>query len=83
MEVNLKKYQQCDSSRFLQEPLLSLFGYIGQSEHTESVLDGSFVSPPTTDQYSALLLQHMQRPPSMSLVNDLPDRISTHEHVSN
>jgi hypothetical protein len=83
MEVNSKKYQQCDASRFLQEPLLSLLGYTGQSEHTESVLDGSFVSPPNTNQYSALLLQHMQRPPSMSLVTDLPDRISTPEHMSN
>jgi hypothetical protein len=57
MEVNSKKYQQCDASGFLQEPLLSLFGYSGQLEHTESVLDGSFVYPPNTDQYSALLCQ--------------------------
>jgi hypothetical protein len=82
LEVNSSKYQQCNHSPFLQEPLLSEFGYLGDSPNTDAVLDGTYVPPPGTDYYASLLLQHMQRPPGMPSTPQCDQFVSTQDHVA-
>jgi exonuclease III len=77
--VNNNKYQQCDHSPFLQPPLLDLFGFIGNSDAADQVLQGTFVPPPGTDRCTVLLLNHMVRPPNMP---SSPTLISTSSNSS-
>ena len=81
LQVNSSKYQQCDNSCFLQEPLLSEFGYLGDSANSESVLAGTYVPPPGTNYYGSLLLNHMKYPPGMDASTCIPDKITTEEHA--
>jgi hypothetical protein len=80
LQVNSSKYQQCNNSPFLQEPLLSDLGYCGDTPISTNILDGTYVPPLNIDPYAALLLNHMQRPPSMSPHTSIPDTVSTQEH---
>jgi hypothetical protein len=83
LQVNSAKYQQCDNSCFLQEPLLSEFGYLGDSPNSEAVLEGTYVPSPETNYYGALLLGHMNYPPRMDHSNCLPDKVTTTDHEGN
>ena len=78
--MNESKYQQCNHSPFLQEPLLSDFGYTGATPSADAVLDGTYQPPPGTDDLTRLLLQHMARPPSISAHTTSPDWVSTEDH---
>ena len=82
LQINSSKYQQCDNSPFLQEPLLSEFGYFGNFANTEAVLEGTYVPPPGTDYYASLLIQHMKRPPGMPPEPQCPLFVSTDDHVA-
>ena len=42
LEANEAKYRQCDASPFLQQPLLSTFGYLGDTPAAEAVLNGTY-----------------------------------------
>ena len=80
MEVNPVKYKQCGNSPFLQEPLLTAFGYTGDTAATEQVLAGTYVPPPGTARYTQLLLQHMKRPSTITPAPMTPDFVSTEDH---
>jgi hypothetical protein len=74
LQVNSSKYQQCNNSPFLQEPLLSDLGYFGDTPISANILD---------DPYAALLLTHMKRPPSLSPNTSIPDTVTTEERAGN
>jgi hypothetical protein len=81
MVVNSSKYQQCDNSSFLKEPLLTQFGYLGDTPQTEAVLEGTYEPPPETDYFAKLLLGHMGYPVGMNSTNCIPTRITNEEHA--
>jgi hypothetical protein len=83
LQVNSSKYQQCNNSPFLQEPLLSDLGYFGDNPISANILDGTYVPQPDIDPHAALLLTHMKRPPSLSPNTSIPDTVSTEEHAGN
>jgi exonuclease III len=82
LEVNSAKYQQCDRSPFLNEPLFSDFGYLGDTPHADMVLNGTYIPPPLTDPYATLLLAHMKRPPNMPSVAPCSQFVTTENHSS-
>ena len=82
MEVNSAKYQMCNQSPFMKEPLLSDFGYFGDTAAGQAVLNGTYVPPPGTDFYSTLLLQHMERPPNVPAPAQCPLFVSTEDHIA-
>ena len=82
MEVNSAKYQMCNQSPFLKEPLLSDFGYFGDTAAGQAVLNGTYVPPPGTDFYSTLLLQHMERPTNVPAHSQCPLFVSTEDHIA-
>jgi hypothetical protein len=81
MVVNASKYQQCDNSSFLKEPLLSDFGYLGDTPNSEAVLEGTYIPPPGTDYFATLLIGHMGYPVGMDSTTCISDSITTEDHV--
>jgi hypothetical protein len=60
MRTNEIKYRQSYDTPFLQEPLLSSFGYLGLNDNANKVMEGTFECPAGTDQYVAKLLKHLK-----------------------
>jgi hypothetical protein len=80
LQVNELKYKQCANSPFRQEPLLSDFGFNGDTASTDAVLAGAYIPPTTTDPYTRLLLHHMVRPPTVPAHPIRPVIITAKEH---
>ena len=80
MEVNESKYKQCGASPFLQEPLLSDFGFSGTTARAAEVLAGTYTPPPGTDPFACLLLQNMSIPPNVAAIPVKPAFVSTESH---
>jgi hypothetical protein len=60
MRTNEIKYRQSYDAPFLQEPLLSSYGYLGLNDNADKVMEGTFECPAGTDQYAAKLLKHLK-----------------------
>lgn len=54
------------STPFYQEPLVNLFGYMGNQEQVEEVMPGAFQTPDNVDQYTCLFFDHVRRPERVS-----------------
>jgi hypothetical protein len=80
--ANESKYRQCDHSPFLQAPLLSAFGYIGDQPATDQVLAGAYIPPPGTDPFTCQLLQCMAIPPQLRAPEVPASFITSADHAS-
>ena len=58
----IKRGSQTEDTPFMTEPLLSEFGYKADNSKAEEVLNGTYITPPNTDEYAAKLIPHFQRP---------------------
>ena len=72
---------QSAHTSFITEPLLSDFGYRGDPEIIEQVMDGTYLPPPGTDQYAQELLQEMQRPSPARNPHHLRTIVTTEDHI--
>ena len=63
LAINEQKMRASEATPFMQEPLLSVFGYRGNSAAVQEVLLGTFEPPPDTDPFAALLLTVSMVPP--------------------
>ena len=61
-EVNHAKIRASDDTMFMLKPMRSIFGYRGDTQATEQVLDGTFPTPPNIEEAGHLLLKSLQRP---------------------
>ncbi len=81
MPINEAKYRACEQTPFLQEPLLSDFGYTGHSENIDAVVNGTYTPPEGTDEYAKTLLSVMQRPDHVATSEfKISTYVSTEEH---
>ena len=48
----------------MQEPLLSDLGYLADTEAAKQILNGTYVCPPGTDNFTCNFLQCLQHPPN-------------------
>ena len=78
--INESKGRASEHTPFMQEPLLSAFGYHGKREAIEQVLNGTFQPPPGTDPYAAEFLQFAKRDDAIATRGDSPSYISAADH---
>jgi hypothetical protein len=78
LQENQQRFLQAAQTPFLQEPLLSLFGALGQKEAVGHTIEGTLEIPPNCDEYAAALLSHMVRPYP---VKSVPSLITETEFV--
>jgi hypothetical protein len=51
----------------MQEPLLSLIGYLADTQAAEDILHGTFETPPDTDKYTRLLIDELRMPDNIRI----------------
>ena len=70
MESIDKKYSQTNNTPCMKNPLRSLLG-IGDTPFCQSILDGTFIPPPSTPQYTTEFFNKLQRvdPPNSPAPN--------------
>ncbi|CAB9523139.1 hypothetical protein SEMRO_1382_G267910.1 [Seminavis robusta] len=81
LEVNSTKYQQCMNSQFMQDPLLSELGYIGNTDTAEEILQGSYQCSPVLNQYTQAVIQHMRIPPGLHVPQSIA-HVPTPDHTA-
>lgn len=85
LRVNKAKTHASDNTPFLQEPLLSDFGYRNTGENGDKVLAGTYQPPPGTNPYAEILLRELKRdePPGIPSTTAYHPRkfISTEDHI--
>jgi hypothetical protein len=59
-KANEAKYRQSYDTDFLNEPLLSEFGYLGLTDNADKVMDGTYTCQPETNPYAAKLLRQLK-----------------------
>ena len=65
MENNAACFRLMEDMPPMQEPLLSELGYLADMLAAEQILNGTYVCPPGTDNFTQDFLACMQCPPSM------------------
>ena len=74
----ITRFSQSEQTPFLTEPLLSDFGYLGDSPATQQVLEGIYHIPPNTDPYARKLIACLRRSPLLPCISK---SISTQDHI--
>jgi len=77
LPVNKAKVHSLEDTNFLTSPLVEEFGFQGNEQTENDVLQGSYVPPPTTSRYAKLFLKHCVAPPGLPISDD---RVSTADH---
>jgi hypothetical protein len=73
-------FSQSEDTSFMTSPLLEDFGYLANTKATDQVLQETYIIPPNTDKYAALLLKELQKIDSEK--NPIiPTTLSADEHV--
>lgn len=63
LQVNEAKIRACEDTPFLQEPLVSAFGFRNDTSATDDVLEGNYLCPAGTSACTQDLLSHLQTAP--------------------
>jgi len=61
--ANKVKVRSSEDTDFLTSPLVEEFGFQGNEQAENDVLQGSYVPPPSTSHYAKLFLKHCVPPP--------------------
>jgi len=75
--VNKAKVHSSEDTDFLMSPLVEEFGYQGNEQTENAVLQGTYVPPPSASRYSKLFLKHCVAPPGLPISDD---QVSTADH---
>jgi hypothetical protein len=79
-QEGIARYGQCTDTPFMQSPLSDDFGYLGNQQAIDAVLDGSYQCPDGTPAYVKKIIAELKRPD----VTDLPTvtgQATTQEHT--
>jgi hypothetical protein len=79
-QEGLDRYGQCDDTPFMQPPLQTDFGYLGNQTAIDQVLDGTYQCPPDTPPYLVKFIHELQRPQTPAL-NKATGHATTAEHI--
>jgi len=77
LPVNKAKVHSSENTDFLMSPLVEEFGYQGNEQTENAVLQGTYVPPPSASRCSKLFLKHCVAPPGLPISDD---RVSTADH---
>jgi hypothetical protein len=78
MANNAARFRLTEDTPPMTEPLLSDLGYLADTEAAAQILEGTFICPPGTDDYTRDFLRILQRPTNV----DAADKIDTSFSVS-
>jgi hypothetical protein len=78
MANNAARFHLTEDTPPMTEPLLSDLGYLADTETAAQILDGTYICPPGTDDYTRDFFRILQRPQNV----DALDRIDTSFSVS-
>jgi hypothetical protein len=76
----LARYGQCYDTPFMQPPLQTDFGFLGNQTAIDQVLDGTYQCPPDTPEYVIKFIQELRRPP-MPAPTEVTGHATTKEHI--
>ena len=62
MAENEQQFRQANDTPFMMSLLVEDFGYLGIGENTQAVLAGTYIPPPGTNKYAAMLLEQLKIP---------------------
>ena len=65
-DANNEKFHQTQDTPPMTGDLAFDLGFIGVSPACHQILQGTYHPPPTTDQYTCELLQHLKKPPNIT-----------------
>jgi hypothetical protein len=78
MANNAARFRLTEDTPPMTEPLLSDLGYLADTEAAAQILEGTYICPPGTDDYTRDFLRILQRPTNV----DAADKIDTAFSVS-
>ena len=61
-EENFKKFSQTNNTPAMMGQLADDIGYDGTSDVCQKILEGTYIPPPDTDEYTTAYLKELQRP---------------------
>jgi len=70
LPINKAKVHSSEDTDFLTSPLVEEFGYQGNEQTENAVLQGTYVPPPSASHYSKLFLKHCVAPPGLPSCDD-------------
>ena len=65
LEENRIKFSQTENSPVMTGVLAEEIGYDGTSDVCKRILEGTYIPPPNTDEYTAAYIKELQRPPQV------------------
>ena len=71
IENNAARFRLTEDTPPMSEPLLSDLGYLADTLAAEEILQGTYVCPPGTDEYTQDFLQFLQRSPNVSALDQI------------
>jgi hypothetical protein len=74
-------YSQSHTTPFLVTPLLEEFGFFGNQEQIQAVLDGTYQCPEGVDIYTQKCIHELRKPPSIPALGTIDGTASTDEHI--
>ncbi len=84
LDCNELKYRQCELQKtpFMTDPLLSIFGHLGETEAVQQVLDGTFHVPAEVDEYTSKFIMAMRMPDAIRHLPRCSRFLSTATHIN-
>jgi hypothetical protein len=76
----LARYGQCADTPFMQPPLQTDFGYLGQQTAIDQVLAGTYQCPPGTPEYVVKFIHELRRP-THPVPTTVTGEATTAEHI--
>jgi len=70
MDSTQQKFRASFGTSFMTTPLNADFGYLGNGQAADEVLEGTYVPPDHVDHYTKLFLQHLKQPESIKAQGD-------------
>ena len=71
IENNAAHFWLTEDTPPMSEPLLSDLGYLADTSAAEEILQGTYVCPPGTDEYTQDFLQFLQRSPNVNALDQI------------
>jgi hypothetical protein len=76
-----KRYAQSHDSPFLASPLLEKFGFLGNQNNVQDILDETYDCPDEVDEFTKKFIHELRRPDTASRQGTITGYTTTEEHI--
>jgi hypothetical protein len=81
IDEGYKRYAQSHNSPFPTSPLLEDFGFLGNQNKVQDILDGTYQCPAEVDEFTKNIVQELRRPETASRHATITGYTTTEEHI--